>query len=176
MGYASEVWVSRPDSPVAKLEKLGIHFVGEEEYNREILIHEGVPESAVHILPAIVINTEEEVEEAAREVRRTGKSRVIIVTSPEHTRRVKALWKALADQEFYGDGTCRPCRPVRCRSLVAKHRRRFCRGARNSWTGKRAGWTSRTTARRLSLRLHVGESACNFGASQGPAKNQARKR
>jgi len=90
--------VSRPDSPVAKLEKLGIHFVGEEEYNREILIHAGVPESAIHILPAIVINTEEEVEEAAREVRRTGKTRVIIVTSPEHTRRVKALWKALADR------------------------------------------------------------------------------
>ena len=66
MGYASEVWVSRPDSPVAKLEKLGIHFVGEEEYNREILIHAGVPESAIHILPAIVINTEEDVEEAAR--------------------------------------------------------------------------------------------------------------
>jgi uncharacterized SAM-binding protein YcdF (DUF218 family) len=97
-GYASEVWLSRPDSPVAKLEKLGIHFVGEEEYNREILIHAGVPESVIHILPAIVINTEEEVEEAAREVRRTGKTRVIIVTSPEHTRRVKALWKALADR------------------------------------------------------------------------------
>ena len=35
------------------MEKLGVHFVGEEEYNREILIHQGVPEAAIHILPEI---------------------------------------------------------------------------------------------------------------------------
>jgi len=37
MGYAHEVWVSRPENPASKLENLGIRFVGEEEYNREIL-------------------------------------------------------------------------------------------------------------------------------------------
>jgi uncharacterized SAM-binding protein YcdF (DUF218 family) len=96
MGYAPEVWVSRPESPARELEKLGIHFVGEEEYDREILIHEGVPEAAVHILPDPIVDTEQEVEEVAREMRRTGKTRVIIVTSPQHTRRVKTLWKKLA--------------------------------------------------------------------------------
>ena len=44
MGYAPEVWLSRPDSPADDLAKLGIHYVGEEDYNRQILIHEGVPE------------------------------------------------------------------------------------------------------------------------------------
>src|SRR5437763_15626517 len=49
MGYAPEVWFSRPDSSAGELSELGIHFVGEEEYNRQVLIHDGVPESAIHI-------------------------------------------------------------------------------------------------------------------------------
>jgi uncharacterized SAM-binding protein YcdF (DUF218 family) len=94
-GYAPEVWVSRPESATSRLEKLEVHFVGEEEYNREILVHQGVPEAAIHILPEIVINTEQEVDEAAQEMRRQRKTKIIIVTSPQHTRRVKALWKTL---------------------------------------------------------------------------------
>ncbi|HEX3353056.1 MAG: YdcF family protein [Terriglobales bacterium] len=96
MGYAPEVWVSRPESPADDLEKYGVHFIGEEEYDRQILMHEGVPESAIHILSDSAVDTEQEVQEAVREMRRAGKTRVIIVTSPQHTRRVKALWKRFA--------------------------------------------------------------------------------
>jgi uncharacterized SAM-binding protein YcdF (DUF218 family) len=95
-GYAPEVWVSRPVSPSSDLEKLGIHFVGEEDYDREILIREGVPEKAIRIFPDPIIDTEQEITEVAREMRRAGKTRVIIVTSPEHTRRVRTLWTKLA--------------------------------------------------------------------------------
>jgi uncharacterized SAM-binding protein YcdF (DUF218 family) len=94
-GYAPEVWVSRAVSPADELQGLGIRYVGEEEYSREILIHEGVPDAAIHILPQTVANTEQEVEEARWEMHRTGKTRIIIVTSPQHTRRVKALWHKL---------------------------------------------------------------------------------
>jgi uncharacterized SAM-binding protein YcdF (DUF218 family) len=95
MGKAPEVWVSRPENPAADLQKFGIRFAGEEEYDYEILIHEGVSEAVVHILPDPIVNTEQEVEEVAREMRRAGKTKVIIVTSPQHTRRVKAMWKKL---------------------------------------------------------------------------------
>jgi uncharacterized SAM-binding protein YcdF (DUF218 family) len=100
MGYAREVWVSRPENPTDELARLGIRFVGEEEYNRRILIREGVPEAAVRILPEIIINTEQEMQEVGREMQRTGKCRLIIVTSPEHTRRVGTLWKKLMGQHF----------------------------------------------------------------------------
>jgi hypothetical protein len=60
MAYARELWVTRPENPADELERLGIHFIGEEEYNREVLIHEGVPEAAVRILPETIINTEQE--------------------------------------------------------------------------------------------------------------------
>lgn len=98
-GYAPEVWVSRPESPAADLESLGVQFVGEEEYNRRILIKEDVPEGAIHIFPEVIVDTEQEIIEIAREMRRAEKSRAIIVTSPPHTRRVKALWRSLAGKE-----------------------------------------------------------------------------
>jgi uncharacterized SAM-binding protein YcdF (DUF218 family) len=98
-GYAPALWVSRPEGPQEQLAALGIHFVGEEEYNREILVQEGVPDSAVQIFPDAIANTQEEVEEIAREMRRTGKHTVIIVTSPQHTRRVRALWRKLVGDD-----------------------------------------------------------------------------
>jgi len=41
------------------------------------------------------MNAEQEVEEAGREMRQAGKRTVILVTSPQHTRRVKVLWQKL---------------------------------------------------------------------------------
>jgi uncharacterized SAM-binding protein YcdF (DUF218 family) len=98
-GYAPAVWVSKPSGPQEELAALGIHFVGEEEYNREILVQEGVPDSAIQIFPDAIANTQEEVEEIARGMRRDGKHTVIIVTSPQHTRRVKALWRKLVGDD-----------------------------------------------------------------------------
>ncbi len=92
-GYAPEVWVTRPESPAPDLLARGIHYVEEEEYNRDILVALNVPESAVHILPGTIVDTEQEMESIAGEMRSTGKTSVIIITSPQHTRRVRALWK-----------------------------------------------------------------------------------
>jgi len=94
--YAPEVWVSRPTSPAASLAALGISYAGEETYNREILVCLGVPASYVHIFPEPIVDTEQEVRGIARELREQNKRRAIIVTSPEHTRRVRALWRRLA--------------------------------------------------------------------------------
>jgi uncharacterized SAM-binding protein YcdF (DUF218 family) len=83
MREAPEVWVSRPDNPAGQLQKFAIQFIGEEEYSREILMHERVPESSVHIFPDPIANTEQEVDEIVREMERLGKGSVIIVTSPQ---------------------------------------------------------------------------------------------
>src|ERR1700693_2429918 len=99
MGYAPEVWLSRPDSPADELARLGIHFAGEEDYNRQILMHEGVPEAAIHILPEQVVNTEEELLEVGRAMRRNGKKTIILVTSPQHTRRVWTIWQKLVGSD-----------------------------------------------------------------------------
>ncbi len=99
-GYAPEVWISKPEGPQEDLAALGIQYMGEEEYNREIAVKLGVPASSVQILPDFVINTEQEMLEIPREMRRAGKHSLIIVTSPEHTRRVRALWQKLAGNDL----------------------------------------------------------------------------
>jgi uncharacterized SAM-binding protein YcdF (DUF218 family) len=94
-GYAPEVWLTRPDGPQGELAEMGIRFAGEEEYSRQVLMHQGVHADAIRILPDVTVNTEEEIEEIAREMRAENKSHVIIVTSAQHTRRVRALWSRL---------------------------------------------------------------------------------
>ncbi len=95
-GYAPQVWLTRPESPARSLAAMGIHYLGEEDYNRQVLLHEGVPAAAIRILPGEVVDTEQEIDEISRAMRDARDSTVIIVTSPEHTRRVRALWVRLA--------------------------------------------------------------------------------
>jgi uncharacterized SAM-binding protein YcdF (DUF218 family) len=99
-GYASKVLITRPDGPAEQLKELGISFIGEDEYSRQVLIHMHVPENDVLILPGTIVNTQQEVEEIVRELRKENKASVMIVTSPQHTRRVKALWNKLADKNL----------------------------------------------------------------------------
>jgi len=91
MGKAPVVWVSRPENSAAELQKFGIRFV--KRNTAAVLIYLGVPESSVHFFPHPIANTEQEVNEITREMQRLGKTKVIIVTSPQHTRRVRTLWK-----------------------------------------------------------------------------------
>lgn len=99
MGYAPEVWITRPVSPAEVLQSMGIPFEGEEEYDRQVLLCSGVPATAIHVLSGTIVNTEQELTEVAQQLREQRKSSVIIVTSPEHTRRVHTLWRLLASKE-----------------------------------------------------------------------------
>lgn len=96
MGYAHKMWITRPVSPAEELTRMGISYAGEEDYSRDVLIHEGVPAQAIRILPEPIVDTQQEVAEISREARADGDHSVMIVTSPQHTRRVKALWLKLA--------------------------------------------------------------------------------
>jgi len=100
LGYAREVWVTRPVSAAAELAGMGIRYTGDEDYNREALIRLGVPEASVRILPGTIANTEQEIEQVAGALRLGGKKRAMIVTSLEHTRRVRTLWGRLAGNDL----------------------------------------------------------------------------
>jgi uncharacterized SAM-binding protein YcdF (DUF218 family) len=96
-GWASEVWLTRASLPAreAALARLGIRFVGDDDYNRQALQRLGVPASAVRVIPLRVESTAREVEAIAAELRRRGVARAIVVTSRAHTRRVRATWQAV---------------------------------------------------------------------------------
>ena len=95
-GMAPQVWITRPASPSEALGKMGISFEGEESYSRAVLLHEGVPDNAIRILAPVIVNTVDEERATIAEMQATRASRVIIVTSPPHTRRVRTLWRKLA--------------------------------------------------------------------------------
>jgi len=96
-GWAPEVWLTSAVQPAKEeaLGRLGIGFVREETYNQEVLEHLGVPPKAIRVLNEGVRNTAEEVRVISRELKQAGGNRVILVTSKPHTRRVRAIWRAL---------------------------------------------------------------------------------
>jgi uncharacterized SAM-binding protein YcdF (DUF218 family) len=100
LGYAPIVWVSLPTSPRDELTAMGIPYSGEEDYSREVLVHQGVPAADIRIFAQPIVNTENEIEEISGQMRRDGKTSAIIVTSAQHTRRVRALWTKIAGSDL----------------------------------------------------------------------------
>jgi len=94
-GYAPEVWLTHSSEPGETLAAMGITFSGEEYYNKLVLIHEGVPEEAIHVLDPPIVNTVDELNAIAAALDRTRNRSVIIITTKAHTRRVRLLWRRL---------------------------------------------------------------------------------
>ncbi len=98
-GYAPEVWLTHSTEPGATLSQLGVPYTGEDTYDKLILIHEGVPESAIHVIDPPIVNTVDEVLTIGQNVQHQQDRKVIIVTSKVHTRRTKSLWNHLATRQ-----------------------------------------------------------------------------
>ncbi len=94
-GYADQVWVSPPISPVEELKAMNISFLGEDFYNEKVLLAEGVRPDAIRVLDQPSANTEEEVREISRWLHDNNFHRAIVVTSKPHTRRVRTIWRKL---------------------------------------------------------------------------------
>jgi hypothetical protein len=94
--YAPEVWLTHATEPGATLATMGISYAGEEDYNREVLIHGGVPDNAIHILEPPIVNTADEMGAIAWALDHSKGRVVIIVTTKAHTRRARSLWRQLA--------------------------------------------------------------------------------
>jgi uncharacterized SAM-binding protein YcdF (DUF218 family) len=97
-GYAPEVWLTRSAEPGESLQAMGIPYVGEDFYNFRVLIHEGVPVDAIHVLQPSILNTANEMNSISAALAGEKGNSVIIVTTKAHTRRVHTLWNKLADR------------------------------------------------------------------------------
>ncbi len=95
-GYAPQVWLTRAVEPAASLQKMHIAYIGEDFFNSRVLMHEGVPSNAIHVLEQPINNTADEITVIAAELERERGGAVIIVTTKAHTRRVRALWSELS--------------------------------------------------------------------------------
>jgi uncharacterized SAM-binding protein YcdF (DUF218 family) len=104
-GYAKQVWLTHSTEPGAALAQLSVTYVGEESYDKQVLLLEGVPEDAIRILDPPIVNTADEMKTIDAALRKENQRTVIIVTSKVHTRRVRALWKRIVAQD--GDAVVR---------------------------------------------------------------------
>jgi uncharacterized SAM-binding protein YcdF (DUF218 family) len=100
-GYAPEVWLTHTSEPGESLKAMGISFEGEEVYSTRVLIHEGVPAGAIHVLETPIVNTADEVRVISGALERENNRSVILVTSKPHTRRVRLLWRKLAPSDCH---------------------------------------------------------------------------
>jgi len=98
-GYAPQIWLSYSVEPGATLERFSVPYAGEEFYDRLLLLHQGVPDSAIHILAPPIANTADEMRTFGQALRRENLHRIIIVTSKVHTRRAAVLWKRLSAKD-----------------------------------------------------------------------------
>lgn len=98
-GYAPEVWLTHTAEPGESLKAIGISFEGEEVYSARVLVHEGVPAGAIHVLEPPIVNTADEVRVIRQALEKEKDRSAIIVTSKPHTRRVRLLWRKLAPGE-----------------------------------------------------------------------------
>jgi uncharacterized SAM-binding protein YcdF (DUF218 family) len=96
-GYAREIWLTHSTVPGEALEEMGIPYAGEDYYNARVLIHEGVPPEAIRVLEPPIVNTADEIKVFGSALAREEGGAVIIVTTKVHTRRVRLLWRKLAD-------------------------------------------------------------------------------
>jgi uncharacterized SAM-binding protein YcdF (DUF218 family) len=95
-GYAPQIWLTHPEQPEASLKSMNIVDGGEDVFNSRVLVHEGVPASAIIRLEPQINNTADEIRTIAAQLERENGSAVIIVTSKAHTRRVRKLWQKLS--------------------------------------------------------------------------------
>jgi uncharacterized SAM-binding protein YcdF (DUF218 family) len=98
-GYASEVWLTHSVEPGKSMKEIGVEYSGEDYYNTKILVHEGVPSSAIHVLEPPILNTADEIITIKAALNAAPLRIVIIVTTKPHTRRVRTLWRLLTRDE-----------------------------------------------------------------------------
>jgi uncharacterized SAM-binding protein YcdF (DUF218 family) len=140
-GYAPEIWLTHSQEPGETLAAMNIPFAGEDYYNVRVLVHEGVPQGAIHVLEPPIVNTADEMNAIAATLQRKKDGAVILVTTKAHTRRVRLLWRKI--------GSSRGSAIVRAASDDAFDPRRWWRntgdaldvvrevlGLMNAWAGQ----------------------------------------
>lgn len=100
-GWAPRVIISRPfqRADLDELIALGVRPLDLQAEARAVLEKSGVPADRIIAIPIVSRTTEPELALVRDAARRQRYRRVILVTSPQHTRRVRLVWR----QQAHGD-------------------------------------------------------------------------
>ena len=97
-GWAPEIWLMRraPGKTERLLDDLGLSYETQADRNRELLNRLGVPLDSIKTIDPDGLNTSDEISAILGNLEATGLESVILVTSEQHTRRVRATWRHVA--------------------------------------------------------------------------------
>ncbi len=101
-GYAPKIYISAAvrDPSLKLLEREGIAFPDMDAIARQILVRKGVPESAIAWLAKDMVSTATEAQ-ATRALVSRGERRLLVITSPHHTRRTGIIFhNAMPDADI----------------------------------------------------------------------------
>ena len=99
-GWAPRVIISRPVvmSGIRELMALGVRPLDLQGESRLTLLKYGVPADRITAIETPVSTTEPELQRVHDAARADGYHRVILVTSAQHTRRVKLIWSRVGQE------------------------------------------------------------------------------
>jgi uncharacterized SAM-binding protein YcdF (DUF218 family) len=98
-GWAPRVVVTPPRSDLAEDARREFGLETEQENVARTLRRAGLPETAIVRLNRIVENTEQELQADFDYAKAQGFRRVILVSSPYHTRRIRVIWRSRFERE-----------------------------------------------------------------------------
>jgi uncharacterized SAM-binding protein YcdF (DUF218 family) len=98
-GWAPRVIISRPfERPdLQELIAMGVRHLDQQGESRKALEMYGVAADRIIAIPEVSRTTEPELALVRDAARRLGYRKLILVSSPEHTRRVKVVWSRQSD-------------------------------------------------------------------------------
>ena len=99
-GWAPRVALTLPREPISEDVRRLAGEPAQQEHSARILRRRGVPEAAIVRLERMVDNTEQELQADFDYARAQGFRRVIIVSSPYHTRRIRVIWRSRFEAEI----------------------------------------------------------------------------
>jgi uncharacterized SAM-binding protein YcdF (DUF218 family) len=98
-GWAPRVVVTRPRSDFSEQVRREFGLDTEQENVARTLRRAGVPDAAIVRLDRIVENTEQELQADFDYARAHGFRRVVLVSSPYHTRRMRIIWRTRFERD-----------------------------------------------------------------------------
>lgn len=99
-GWAPRVVLSRPRSDITDEMRRVFDLPQPREGLVRLLLRSGVPASAIAVLDPTVDNTLQELHADFEYARAHGFRRVILVSSPYHTRRIRLIWGSRFEREI----------------------------------------------------------------------------
>jgi uncharacterized SAM-binding protein YcdF (DUF218 family) len=139
-GWAPEVWLTPGGLTKGEsVPQLDSEDAPEQVLSRKVLLHAGVPDEAIHVLPGTARNTAEEVKGIAQELRAKGGDRVIVVTTKAHARRVIVTWRRLVGARPQAIVRYTPQDPFQTRTWWRN--RWDARTVSREWLGLLYAWT-----------------------------------